>query len=122
MTDGRKRLSGSQYLKLSEDKKRKEEAVISKTLKIDSFFAKENVCEANILDDAPKNSHNSKEKTDEGKAEMKESIIIELQIVESEPELIPSERDKCMSNFDVVSKDPAEWIINDMTIIYFQKK
>lgn len=38
MSDGRKRKSGAQYKKLREEKKLKEEDVLSKTRRLDSFF------------------------------------------------------------------------------------
>ena len=47
MADGRKRLSGIQYKKLRKEKEAREDFVLSKTLKIDSFFNTQSKTQAN---------------------------------------------------------------------------
>lgn len=133
--DGRKRLSGAEYRKLSETKKKKENEVIAQTLKLDSFFKKGSLTTTT----RPEKSSDN-DKTNEGTFSNSVSKNLEFEPLpakQGEPRTsnnffkeptkpIPAADvsvKEALPNSDVskISHDPIFWEINNLTKDYFAK-
>lgn len=139
MSDGRKRLSGSQYRKSAKVKKEKEDEVIRKSRKVESYFHKvdSDVSEPNELSTvnqlfslkATENSGGSSgggEVADKGNNSSNliagsdncysksEQDLCEILVCES----YETDPGKCEVSLELVSSDPAKWICNEETRDY----
>lgn len=135
--DGRKRLSGAEYRKLSEVKKKKESEVIAKTMKLDSFFK--------ISAPSPSSTEQPVDKSGEDQNIILEHIVINDNEIDNFSAQQPHTSNAFLEDyakqtsvtdaphedlhqysfqndqFSQISKDPFFWEVNSKTKDYFAK-
>ncbi|XP_039312393.1 zinc finger MYM-type protein 5-like [Solenopsis invicta] len=134
MSDGRIRLSGSQYKKRRLDKAERERSIVEKTLKIDSFFNQPKV--VNQLNNFEKPAISIADSSKQllpitGSDNIKEIVPTACDIdpnsnfTSKSPEPTTSssitninQSNNLAVNSNVIVKDPALWVINDATRKY----
>lgn len=131
--DGRKRLSGAEYRKLAEAKKKKENEVIAQTLKLDTFFKKHSVAatgrreentdktngnDGTFVNSVSKNNTNNNDDAAEQPSTshkcLEEQINNFSEADLSDEVCLPK---SSKTNISIISNDPFYWEITRLKII-----
>lgn len=120
MSDGRKRLSGAQYKKIAEEKRKKQDDAVRSSKKIDSFFQRYPAVNESEEVLGAENSSDEQQQAISLNVEGNESEESESTAMPSS-EIENSAATNFVSSVDTIKpdRDPAKWDINDFTINYF---